>query len=486
MIQLPTINYAAIGTELIVTVTALLILLLEAAIKPRHKHALAGIALAGLACAFVYAARLWGESVLAFHNTVALDYYSVFFKFIFIIAAALTILLSTHYIEREEINHGEYYALLLLSSVGMMFLAAGTDLMTILLGLETMSVSVYILAGFARSDVRSNEAALKYFLLGAFSTGIFVYGISLTYGATTTTNLREIFFVLTGPGNVKMPLLLYTGMGLLLVGFGFKVATVPFHMWVPDVYEGAPTTVTAFMSVGVKAAAFAAFLRVFMGTLGQLHADWGAILWVLAILTMTLGNVIAIAQTNIKRMLAYSSIAHAGYILVGLVAASELGNSGILFYLLAYTFINVGAFGIVIILGRKGERNLNLDDYSGLAYKYPLLGAAMAIFMLSLAGIPPTAGFVGKFYIFAAAVKSGYVGLAVIGVLNSAMSVYYYLRVTVIMYMREEPAEMAPAVYKSPAAVLAIIISTIGTLGIGIFPTRLLEMARQSVQLLLG
>ena len=486
MIRLPVVNYAAVGTELIITVTALLILMLEAAMKPRHKHPLAGVALIGLAGAFVYSATLWGESALAFHNTVALDHYSIFFKFIFILATALTILLSTHYIEREEINHGEYYALLLLSSVGMMFLAAGTDLMTILLGLETMSISVYVLAGFARWNLRSNEAALKYFLLGAFSTGIFVYGIALTYGATTTTNLKEIFFVLTGPGEVKMPLLLYTGMGLLLVGFGFKVASVPFHMWVPDVYEGAPTTVTAFMSVGVKAAAFAAFLRVFIGTLGQLYADWSAILWVLALLTMTLGNVIAIAQTNIKRMLAYSSIAHAGYILVGLVAASELGNSGILFYLLAYTFMNVGAFGIVIILGRKGERNLNLDDYAGLAYKYPLLGVAMAIFMLSLAGIPPTAGFVSKFYIFAAAVKAGYVELAIIGVLNSAMSLYYYLRVTVIMYMREEPAEAAPAVYRSPAAMLAVIISIVATLGIGIFPGRLLEMARQSVQLLLG
>jgi len=485
VIQLPTINYAAIGTELIVTVTALLILLLEVVVKPRHKHVLAGFALAGLACAFVYSAGLWGESVLAFHNTVALDRYSVFFKFIFLLATALTILLSTHYIEREEINHGEYYALLLLSSVGMMFMAAGTDLMTILLGLETMSISVYILAGLARFNLRSNEAALKYFLLGAFSTGIFVYGIALTYAATTTTNLRDIFLILTGPGELKIPLLLYVGMGLLLVGFGFKVAAVPFNMWAPDVYEGAPTTVTAFMSVGVKAAAFAAFVRVFIGTLGGLHADWGAILWVLAVLTMTVGNVIAIAQTNIKRMLAYSSIAHAGYILVALVAANELGSSGILFYLFAYTFMNVGAFGIVIILGRKGEKNLNLDDYAGLAYKYPLLGVSMAIFMLSLAGIPPTAGFVGKFYIFAAAVKSGYVGLAVIGVLNSAVSVYYYLRITGIMYMREEPAEVA-RVYESTPALLAVLVSVIGTLGIGIFPSRLLEMARQSVQLLLG
>ncbi len=485
MIQLPAINYGAIGTEAIVTVTALIILLIEAAVTPKRKQLLAIIAIAGLVCAFVYSCGLWGESTLTFHNTVALDHYSVFFKYIFILATALTILLSAHYIERENINHGEYYALLLLGSVGMMFMASGTDLMIILLGLETMSISVYILAGFARSNLRSNEAALKYFLLGAFSTGIFVYGISLTYCATTSTNLRDILFILTGPGQVKTPLLLYIGMGLMLVGFGFKVATVPFHMWTPDVYEGAPTTVTAFMSVGVKAAAFAAFLRVFIGALGGLHADWGAILWVLAVLTMTVGNLVAIAQTNIKRMLAYSSIAHAGYILVALVAGNELASSGILFYLLAYMFTNVGAFGIVIILGQKGEKNLNLDDYAGLAYKYPMLGAAMAIFMLSLAGIPPTAGFVGKFYVFAAAVKAGYVGLVVIAVLNSAVSVYYYLRITVIMYMRDEPAQVVP-VYKCPAALTAVTISIIAVLGIGIFPTRLLEMARQSVQLILG
>ncbi len=274
--------------------------------------------------------------------------------------------------------------------------------------------------------------------------------------------------------------LLLIGMSLLIVGFGFKVASVPFHMWTPDVYEGAPASITAFMSVGPKAAGFAAFLRVFLYSLSSLQSDWVWVLWVLAVLTMTLGNVVAIAQKNIKRMLAYSSIAHAGYILVAMVAASELGTAGILFYILAYAFMNLGAFGVVILYGRKGEENVNLSDYCGMGYKYPLLAVAMAIFMFSLAGIPPTAGFVGKFYIFSAAVKAGYIGLAIIGVLNSALSVYFYLRVTVMMYMR--PAEKdSGALDLSPAMVVALVIAVAGTLQMGITPSHYLNLARQSV-----
>jgi NADH-quinone oxidoreductase subunit N len=274
--------------------------------------------------------------------------------------------------------------------------------------------------------------------------------------------------------------LLLIGMGLLIVGFGFKVASVPFHMWTPDVYEGAPTSITAFMSVGPKAAGFAAFLRVFLYALSSLQTDWVWILWVLAVLTMTLGNVVAIAQKNIKRMLAYSSIAHAGYILVAMVAASELGTASVLYYILAYAFMNLGAFGVVILYGRKGEENIQVSDYSGMASKYPLLAAAMAIFMFSLAGIPPTAGFVGKFYIFSAAVKAGYIGLAIIGVLNSALSVYFYLRVTVMMYMRNPEKEFA-RLDMSPAMVIALIIAVLGTLQMGITPSQYLDLARQSI-----
>jgi NADH-quinone oxidoreductase subunit N len=269
-------------------------------------------------------------------------------------------------------------------------------------------------------------------------------------------------------------------MGLLIVGFGFKVASVPFHMWTPDVYEGAPTSITAFMSVGPKAAGFAAFLRVFLYSLSSLQGEWIWILWVLAVLTMTLGNIVAIAQKNIKRMLAYSSIAHAGYILVAMVAANELGTASILYYLLAYAFMNLGAFGVVILYGRKGEENLLITDYSGMGSKYPLLAVLMAIFMFSLAGIPPTAGFVGKFYIFSAAVKAGYIGLAVIGVLNSALSVYFYLRITVMMYMRNAEKELPPIAW-SPAMAISLFVTVFGTLQMGITPAAYLEVARKSI-----
>ena len=276
--------------------------------------------------------------------------------------------------------------------------------------------------------------------------------------------------------------MLLAGMGLLLVGFGFKIASVPFHMWTPDVYEGAPTSITAFMSVGVKAAAFAAFVRVFLYSLWDLQPDWNYVLWILAVLTMTLGNIVAIAQNNIKRMLAYSSIAHAGYIMVGMVASNELGTSSILFYMLAYAFMNLGAFGVIILYGRKGEENLDINDYSGMGFKYPALALLMSVFMFSLAGIPPTAGFVGKFYIFSAAIKSGYIWLAIIGVMNSLISVYYYLRITVMMYMKE-PVKEFPGLKWSPSVAIALIIAVIGTLLIGIFPSPYLDLARASIQL---
>jgi NADH-quinone oxidoreductase subunit N len=387
--------------------------------------------------------------------------------------------MSIRFLQEEEFEHGEYYVLVLFAAVGMMFMASAADLIIIFLGLETFSLAIYVLAGFFRTQPKSNESSLKYFLLGAFSTGFLLYGIALIYGATGTTNLKGIYEFVRNIPLLTDPLLLI-GMGLLIVGFGFKVASVPFHMWTPDVYEGAPTSITAFMSVGPKAAGFAAFLRVFLYALSSLQTDWVWILWVLAVLTMTLGNVVAIAQKNIKRMLAYSSIAHAGYILVAMVAASELGTASVLYYILAYAFMNLGAFGVVILYGRKGEENIQVSDYSGMASKYPLLAAAMAIFMFSLAGIPPTAGFVGKFYIFSAAVKAGYIGLAIIGVLNSALSVYFYLRVTVMMYMRNPEKEFA-RLDMSPAMVIALIISVLGTLQMGITPSQYLDLARQSI-----
>jgi len=370
----------------------------------------------------------------------------------------------------------------------MMFMAAGTDLIAIFLGLETMSTAIYILAGFVRKDVKGNEAAIKYMLLGAFSTGFLLYGIALIFGATGSTNLAAIYKYLSASAIPSSPMLLF-GMALLITGFGFKIAAVPFHMWTPDVYEGAPTTVTAFMSVGVKAGAFAAFLRVFVFALPSLQSDWTHILWGLAIVTMTLGNLGALLQENIKRMLAYSSIAHAGYLIVGMVAArnsaGDMGSYSILYYLLAYTFMNLGAFFVVILYGKRAEDNLNISDYAGMGYRYPLLGATMAIFMFSLAGIPPTAGFVGKFHIFASAVKGGFIDLAIIGIINSAVSVYYYLRVTVMIYMKD-PDTVTPRLQFSRTAVLATTLAALATLILGIFPERFITLARQSVSLLLG
>jgi len=357
--------------------------------------------------------------------------------------------------------------------------------MTIFLGLETLSISLYILAGFLREQLKSNESALKYLLLGAFASGFVLYGIALVYGATGTINLRQVAQVVAH-GQANSPILLVIGMGLLIVGFGFKVAAVPFHSWAPDVYEGAPTSVTAFMIAGTKAAAFAAFLRILMTALPALQPDWSRVLWVLAVLTMTVGNVTAIAQTNVKRMLAYSSIAHAGYILVALATGTKLGSGGILFYLAAYVFMNLGAFAVIVALARRDDERLNIDDYAGLGLSRPALGAAMAVFMFSLAGVPPTAGFMGKLYIFSAAVQAGYIGLAIIGVANSVVSAYYYLRLTVVMYMSTAPGASVPGQRPAPALGLAVLVAIAGTLLLGLFPSRVLEAALRSVAALLG
>ena len=357
-------------------------------------------------------------------------------------------------------------------------MAAAGDLIVIFLGLETLSLALYTLCGFRKAELRSNEAALKYLLLGAFASGFFLYGIALIYGATGTTVLRRIAAVLAS-GRPPGALFLLGG-GLLLVGFGFKLASVPFHMWTPDVYEGAPTSVTAFMIAGTKAAAVAAFLRVFLFALPTLHWHWSAAIWVLAVLTMTLGNLVALVQQNIKRMLAYSSIAHAGYVLVALVAGGSSGATSILFYLVAYALMNLGAFAVMIAVQGHGQEWLSLGDYAGLGSRRPVLAACMALFMFSLAGIPPTAGFMGKFYIFSAALEGHYIGLAVIGVLNSVISVYVYLRLIVIMYMSEPAVEQSPLPV-SVAATCAVAVSALGTLQVGLFPARLLDLARQSV-----
>jgi NADH-quinone oxidoreductase subunit N len=385
--------------------------------------------------------------------------------------------------EREGCNHGELYPLILFTVVGMMLMASGTDLMTIFLGLEVMSVSLYVLAGFNRANKKSNEAGLKYFLLGAFSTGFLLYGMALIYGATGTTRLYKIATIV---GQMTLPsanILLVAGMLLMMTGFAFKIAAAPFHMWTPDVYEGAPTPMTAFMSAGPKAAGFAALMRIFLLALPTLQIEWSQVLWVMAVLTMTVGNITALRQDNIKRVLAYSSIAHAGYALVGFAAGNGTGTAGILFYMLSYAFMNIGAFAIVILVSKKGETNGNVSDFAGLGFKRPVLAVVMTLFLFSLAGIPPAAGFIGKFYLFAGAVQKGYIWLAIIGVLNSAASAYYYLRIMVYMYMKE-PTEEFDWVKVTAPVTLALIIAAAGTLIPGIVPSFLLQFAQMAVKLL--
>jgi NADH-quinone oxidoreductase subunit N len=384
--------------------------------------------------------------------------------------------MSISYLDATDIRPGEYYALILFAAVGMVLMAAATDLIVIFLALETMSIAVYVLAGIWRQRLQSNEAALKYFLLGAFASGFFLYGVALVYGATGSVQLGKIAAHVSANGSST---LLLIGIALLVVGFGFKVAAAPFHVWTPDVYEGAPTTITVFMAVGVKAAAFAAFARVFLHALGAVHGEWHWILWGLAVLTMTVGNITALVQNNIKRMLAYSSIAHAGYLLVAMVAGKDLGGAALLYYLAAYALMNFGAFAVVIAVGRQGEPNEDFTDYAGLGFRYPALSMAMTIFMLSLTGVPPLVGFTGKFYIFSAAVKAGYVWLAVIGVLNSVISVYYYVRVVVTMYMQEGTKDIE-ALSARPALAAAILIAAIGTVVLGVFPSASISLARGS------
>lgn len=472
-----SLNWTVLLPALLVSAAAIVVLIVEAFSGDPERTAAPWISILGLGAAVVAALALWGPSVSGFGATVRADGYGLFFTVLVCLAAAVTVLMSASYLDTVPLPAGEYYALVLLATAGMIVLATAADLVVLFLGLEVMSVAVYALAGLSRSDVRSPEAALKYFLLGAFATAFLLYGIAFVYGATGATRLDE---VAAGAGKGEPGVLLLLGLALLLVGLAFKVALIPFHAWVPDAYEGAPTTVTALMAVGVKAAAFAALGRVFLVAFMPLAEQWTGVLWVLAALTMTLGNVTALVQRNVKRMLAYSSIAHAGYALVGVVAASESGGSAVLFYLVAYAAMNLGAFGVVMALGRRGEPNEDLSDYAGVGFRHPVLGVAMGVFMLSLAGIPPTAGFAAKFYVFSAAVGAGYVGLAVIGVVNSLVSVAYYLRVLVQMFMVEEGARAIDPPASRPALLSGILITAAATLLLGLFPAWTMELARAS------
>jgi NADH-quinone oxidoreductase subunit N len=480
MSGMETIGLIGFSPALLVGTFAVVVLMVDL-FSPAGQRANAGlITLIGIGLGLWATVRLWGADVSLFGGMIVVDALSLWFQVIFLVVTFITVLLSVQYAAEEGLEQGEYYALLLFALLGAMLMAAGGDLLIIFLGLEIMSLAQYVLAGMRHNVLKSSEAALKYFLLGAFATGFLLYGMSLLYGATGTTNLTAITTAVREGGLADHPLL-PIGMGLMMVGFGFKIAAVPFHMWTPDVYEGAPTPVTAFMSTGVKAAAFAALARVFLTALSDLQESWTPILWGMAVLTMVVGNVAAIIQPNIKRMLAYSSIAHAGYLLIALVAAGPSGLTGLLFYLLAYAFMNLGAFAVVVALEQREDRHLLLEDYAGLGFRYPLLGLAMALFMFSLSGLPPTAGFMAKFYVFSAAVEQGYLVLVVIGVLNSLISLYYYLRPIVLMYMQEAKADV-PALHLNPFLLTGLVLTLLGTIHLGLFPSRLLGLAQAAAQ----
>ncbi len=477
----PAAALLPIAPALVLVGTTAVLLLLDLLPPRERKDHLGFVGLAGVVITLVTALVLWGRPGRAFGGMVVLDTYALFVDVTIAYSTGLVLLLSLDYLRRRGVEAGEYYALVCFSATGMMLLASAADLIVIFLAVELMSLSLYVLVGFFSDRLASGEASLKYFLLGAFATSFLVYGIALIYGATGTTNLEQISVVAPGLGRDSMLLI---GFGLLLVGFGFKISSVPFHMWAPDVYEGAPTSVTALIATGSKAAAFAALLRVLLSGLRAAQPDWVALLSVAAVLTMTVGNVVAIAQSNLKRMLAYSSVAHIGYMLVGVVAGGSWGTGGVLFYLLAYTFTTVGAFGVILLLERGDQEAVNLEDYSGLATSHPLLALTLSLFLLSLIGVPPTAGFVGKFYLFAAAIRAGYVWLAVIAVLNAAVAAYYYLRLIVYMYMREPeglPTVSAPSL---PGG-LALGIAAWGVVQLGLMPAPLFDLARAAVAPLL-
>jgi NADH-quinone oxidoreductase subunit N len=497
--------------EAILTLSATVVMLLAAFLRKRQEVWCAGVALVGLAAALISLFWQLPAGAASFNEMVRVDTFSVFFHALFIVTAVLVVLSSASYLKRERLPVGEFYALLLFATAGMGLMASANDLVLGFIGLEISSLSSYVLAGFRRNAAASSESALKYFLLGSFATAFLLYGIALMYGAMGTTRLTAIQAIMRGGLNpitaqnlagealagaaVVEPVaaqlgrsvpaaLLALSIGLIFVGLAFKISAAPFQVWTPDVYQGAPTPVTAFLSTGAKAAAFALFLRIFFVSLDSTIYPWPALLWVSAVLSMFVGNLAALWQTNLKRLLAYSSIAHAGYMLVAFAANSAEGASAVMFYLAAYTVMNLGAFVVVAHLGNHSERYVEIGDYAGLGFRSPLLAGCLSIFLLSLIGIPLTAGFLGKFYAFRAAVQADLIGLVVLGVLNSAVASYYYLRILVAMYMstpeREIPIEPVP---RPVAWVLALCAA--GTIVLGVFPQPVLNFAARAAMAIL-
>jgi len=462
---------------LIIVFASLLILILEVFLKKENKNYLAFLSLFFLIICGITCIKFWDKGLSYFNGSLFLDKLSLFFFFIFAIAIAFVILLSMKYISLQDVNFGELYSLLFFALSGMMIIVSSSDLLVIFLGLEVLSISSYALAGLKRNDKKSSEAAIKYFLLGSFASAFFVYGLALIYGVTRSTSISSIINYFRSSPDIS--LMAPIGLGLVIIGFGFKIAVVPFHMWTPDVYEGAPTPITAFFSVGPKAVGFVVLLRIFSSywkvNLESQSIFW--LLWIISVLTMLVGNLIALRQTNLKRILAYSSIAHAGYLMVAILAKD---GSSLLFYLTAYLFMNIGAFAAVIALSKKGTEYLELEDYAGVGFKYPWIGATFSIFLLSLAGFPPTAGFLAKFYVFSAAVREGLVPLVIIGVLASLISVFYYLRIIVYMYMKEPSREISINV-ENPALFLVLFFCLYGVLQLGIFPGNVLIIIKNAI-----
>ncbi len=470
-----TADLVRIYPELLLTGFGILVMLLDPFLPRERKTLLGWLSLVGVLAAGGSNVRASMAGGLAFGGSVAADGFGTYFIYIFLLVAALTLLGSMSYLERDHILHGEFYALVLLGTAGMCFMATSTELIMIFIGLEISSISTYILAGFKRHDKFSNEASFKYFLLGSFATAFFLYGIAFVYGLTGTTNLMTLSQHMAQGEHWSA--MARVAMILMFVGLAFKLSTAPFQIWTPDVYQGAPAPVTAFLSVGPKAAAFAILIRIFLGGFGSGGSMSFWIIWLSAILTMCLGNLAAIWQSNVKRLLAYSSIAHAGYVLVGVAAGGTEGTSAVLYYLSAYALMNVGAFILIAYLGGTGERWTNVDDYTGLAYERPGVAACLTVILLSLSGIPTTAGFLGKFYIFRAAIHSDLIALTIVGVLNSVVSVYYYFRIIIAMYMREGKPEAAQVTIPWPVKA-ALAISVIGIFYLGILPNWFMGLAR--------
>ena len=478
------VDFLILKPVILLTLFGVGVMLTDLLLEERHKYlsavtALVGLGFAGIQMWMIQSQMRQAEvnEIEAFRGALLLDRFGIFFIWIFLISSAIAILLAIRYLEIEQEHHGEHYAIILFATVGIIFLAIGMDLITLFISLELMVISVYILTGFLRRDRRSNEAALKYLLLGAFSTGILAYGMSLLYGISNSTNLKEIAFALSQrPASDPLVLL---AVITVATGLLFKIGAVPFHQWLPDAYEGAPTSITAFMSVGPKVAAFAFLLRMFLLPLGAAREQWVPLLVGVAVATMTLGNLVAISQSNVKRLLAYSAISHVGYILLGLVSGNDSGLKGIAIYLLVYAFMNMGAFAVVVAMRRRDLIGDEIDDRAGLMYKSPAAAVLMMIFLLSLAGIPPTAGFLGKYFIFLSLIETGHYTLAVVAVLYVAVALYYYFRIVSVMFMREPVDMELPSL--APGIRIALGVTAAMTLFIGLYPDPFIQIAGRTV-----